>query len=66
MLCCIYRIHALEENIRELECKSEERLREERKQFNSVIERKDRERIVESEQHVNKILELQVIITQEQ
>ncbi|XP_022650999.1 rab11 family-interacting protein 3-like isoform X4 [Varroa destructor] len=53
------RIHALEENIRELECKTEERVREERKQFTTMMERKDRERALESEQHVNKILELQ-------
>lgn len=53
------RIHLLEENLRELEVKSEERLRDERRQFTQMIERKDRERSLEVDQHVNKILDLQ-------
>ncbi|XP_028966891.1 rab11 family-interacting protein 3 [Galendromus occidentalis] len=53
------RIHLLEENLRELEVKSDERLRDERRQFTQMIERKDRERSLEVDQHVNKILDLQ-------
>lgn len=56
----VHRIHSLEETLREMEIRSEERLKEEKKHFREILERKDRERTSEVDQYVQKLFDLQV------
>jgi Rab11 family-interacting protein 3/4 len=53
------KIHALEEQLRDIELQSEERKREDDKRFKDAMARHDREKSYECEQYINRIYSLQ-------